>query len=267
MDFFIVTPSYNQRQFLRQTIESVLSQQGDFTVTYWVFDGNSNDGSQQLLKSFDKKLQWESKKDKGQANAINKGIKQLKLWLGQNNKNPNEVIFAYINSDDYYLPNVFQFVQKIFQQTDRKWLVGDCRIVDENGKEIQRFVRIYKQLGRFWLSRTILGVVNPIPQPGVFIRASEILKIGFFDQKLRYVMDYDYWFKVFEQSGRPLVISRVLAAFRIHSLSKGSSQFIQQFKEQHTVAQKYIQSSFLLFLQKFHNLMITFIYKVTKKNV
>lgn len=267
MDFFIVTPSYNQQQFLKQTIESVLSQQGDFKVFYWVFDGGSTDGSQKLLKSFGNKLHWQSKKDKGQAAAINKGIRQLKLWLKANHKNPNEVVFAYLNSDDYYLPGTFQFVQKLFGRTNQSWLVGDCVIVNENGAEIQSMVRRYKQFWRFWLSKSLLGVLNPIPQPGVFIKASEILKIGLFDESLRYVMDYDYWFRLLANSGRPLITSRALATFRIHSLSKGGSQFTKQFAEQLQVAKKYTRSPILLMLHWFHNALINFMYQIMKVNL
>lgn len=267
MDFFIVTPSYNQRRFLKQTAESVLSQKGDFRITYWVFDGGSTDGSQELLKFFDNKLHWQSKKDKGQTAAINKGIRQLKLWLKANHKNPHKVIFAYLNSDDYYLPGTFQFVQKLFGRTNQSWLVGDCVIVNENGAEIQTLVRRYKQFWRFWLSKQLLGVLNPVPQPGVFIKASEILKIGLFDESLRYVMDYDYWFRLFEHAGRPLVTSRALAVFRIHAFSKGSSQFGPQFSEELMVARKYILNSVLLTVHALHNVLINSVYRITKMNL
>ncbi|HCR81185.1 MAG: Glycosyl transferase family 2 [Candidatus Pacebacteria bacterium GW2011_GWB1_47_8] len=267
MDFFIVTPSFNQRRFLQQTIDSVLRQKGDFTVTYWVFDGGSTDDSQTLLKKYNRRLRWQSKKDKGQTAAINKGIKQLRVWLKKTKKNPDEVIFAYLNSDDYYLPGVFQLVAKLFARTHQTWLVGDCLIVNERGRVIQSWVRKYKQFWRFWLSPSLLGVLNPIPQPGVFIKASQMLKIGLFDESLRYVMDYDYWFRLFAQSGRPIITSRALAAFRIHSQSKGGSQFRRQFAEQQQVAKKYLANSFLLGLQVIHNMLINFLYQMMKTNL
>jgi glycosyltransferase involved in cell wall biosynthesis len=264
MDFFIVTPSYNQRRFLQQTLESVLNQKGNFKVNYWVFDGGSTDGSPALLKKLVKKLKWQSKKDNGQTDAINKGIKQLKLWLKQTKKNPTEVIFAYINSDDYYLPGAFQLVAKLFARTNQAWLVGDSLIVDENGKEIQSWVRKYKQFWRFWLSKTLLGILNPIPQPGVFIRASQILKIGLFDETLKYVMDYDYWLRLITQSGKPLVTSQPLAAFRVHAQSKGGSQFIKQFAEQFKVAKRYTRNQVILGLHRLHNALTVGMYRLLK---
>lgn len=267
MDFFIVTPSFNQRRFLSQTIDSVLNQRGDFQTTYWVFDGGSTDGSQKLLAEYGKRAQWQSKKDRGQTHAINKGIGQLKKWLKATKKDPHEVIFAYLNSDDFYLPGTFQLVQHIFKQHSDNWLVGDCVIVDEEGQKIQPWARSYKKMWRLRLSPTVLGVLNPIPQPGVFIRASEILKIGSFNERLKYVMDYDYWFRLLAQSGRPVMVNKALAAFRIHSLSKGGSQFVRQFAEQLIVARKYVHQPALLQLQKLHNLLVTAAYALTKKKI
>lgn len=266
MDFFIVTPSFNQRNFLQQTIDSVLSQRPKGKVIYWVFDGGSTDGSKELLKKYDKKIYWISKKDKGQTAAINKGVKQLELWLKKNNKNPDEVVFAYLNSDDYYLPKAFLLVEKFFSRSPHKWLVGDCEIVDELGTEIQKPIRIYKQFWRFWLSKQLLSVLNPIPQPGVFIRASEILKIGFFDERLDYVMDYDYWFRLFESAGLPIRLSSPLAAFRIHKTSKGGTQFKKQFTEQYKVAKRYAENQVILGLHWFHNLLTIISYQILKKS-
>lgn len=267
MDFFIVTPSFNQCNFLKQTIDSVLNQKVKGKIIYWLFDGGSTDGSKELLQQYDNKIYWISKKDKGQTDAINKGIKQLTLWLKKNNKDPEQVIFAYLNSDDYYLPKALSLVERFFNRSPHRWLVGDCQIVNEQGNEIHKSVRFYKQFWRFWLSKRLLAVLNPIPQPGVFIRASEILKIGFFDERLHYVMDYDYWFRLFENSGLPIRLSSPLAAFRIHQSSKGGSQFRKQFAEQLTVARRYNQNSILLAIHALHNTIAILMYQIIKLNL
>ncbi len=264
MDFFIVTPSFNQKKFLEQTIKSVIGQQTKGEVNYWVFDGGSTDGSKELLKKYDKQLNWQSKKDKGQTDAINKGVKELKNWLKKTGKDSKQVAFAYLNSDDYYLPNTFSLVEKLLARTNAQWLVGDCVIVDERNQKIHQLVRFYKQWWRFWLSKSLLGVLNPIPQPGVFIRASEILKIGSFDERLHYTMDYDYWFKLFAKSGMPLRVSTALAAFRIHGLSKGGKEFMPQFKEQYQVAQRYIKNRAILGLQRLHTTITIIFYRLIK---
>ena len=116
--FLIVTPSYNQAAFLKETIESVLSQKGEFEVVYVVIDGASSDGSVELLKSFGKKLLWLSEPDNGQTEAINKGLQLLQkkvigqaktLGFGQNTAK-HQYIVAYLNSDDYYLSGALQQV-------------------------------------------------------------------------------------------------------------------------------------------------------------
>ena len=87
--FTIVTPSYNQGRFIRQTIDSVLLQ-GYPDLDYWVIDGGSTDDTVKILKGYGKRVNWLSEKDNGQADAINKGFARAK---GE--------ILAWLNSDDY----------------------------------------------------------------------------------------------------------------------------------------------------------------------
>ena len=263
MEFVIVTPSFNQKEFLGQTIEGVISQ--PVKTHHWVFDGGSTDGSKELLEKYSNKIFFESKKDKGQADAINKGVKKLEQWLEDNKKDPKEVIFAYLNSDDYYLPNALQRVEQEFKNNDKVgWVVGDCRIVNENNEEIQKPIRLYKQFWRWFISKPVLGVLNPIPQPGVFVRSSEILKTGFFNESLTYVMDYEYWFKLFLRIGKPEVIFDAVAIFRIHQNSKGTGGFEEQFEEQYEITKKFIKNKYILALQRFHNALIIHSYKLIK---
>ena len=94
----IVTPSFNQAKFIRATIDSVLSQ--DYPdLEYFIIDGGSTDGTTEILKSYGQKIKWISEKDKGQTDAINKG---LKLSEGE--------LLAYLNSDDIYLPGALKKV-------------------------------------------------------------------------------------------------------------------------------------------------------------
>lgn len=86
----IITPSYNQGSFIKQTIDSVLNQNYQ-NLEYWVIDGGSTDKTVKILKSYGRKIKWISEKDKGQTDAINKGLKKI---TGD--------IIAFINSDDYY---------------------------------------------------------------------------------------------------------------------------------------------------------------------
>jgi len=262
MEFVIITPSYNQKKFLSKTIESVASQ--NVKVHHWVFDGGSTDGSKELLQKEGKRVFFESKKDNGQADAINKGIKKLEQWLEDNKKDPKEVIFAYLNSDDYYLPKSLQRVEQEFKNDKVGWVIGDCKIVNKNNEEIQKPIRLYKQFWRWFISKPVLGVLNPIPQPGVFIRSSEVLKNGFFDESLAYVMDYEYWFRLFLRIGKPEIIFDTVAAFRIHATSKGTGGFEEQFEEQYEITKSFIKNKILLNLQLFHNALIIHSYRILK---
>ena len=101
----IVTPSFNQGQFIEETIRSVLDQ--DYpNLEYLVIDGGSTDQTIDIIRKYETQLSyWESEKDRGQVHAINKGLARA---TGD--------IFAYINSDDIYLPGTFATVAKYFDE-------------------------------------------------------------------------------------------------------------------------------------------------------
>lgn len=262
--FGIITPSFNQVDFLPQTIKSVTTQinQLDF---YFVADGGSTDGSKQVLQKNAQQLKYVSESDKGQTNAINKGIAQMNRWLKEKKLQPQQVIFAYLNSDDYYLPGAIEHVRQQFQNHPKiSWLAGDCLIVDENGTEMQRYIRWYKKVFRILLFWPTMLVLNPLPQPTVFIRFSALQKIGNFNESLIYALDYEYWLRIWKKYGVPFVTNQTLAAFRIHNQSKGKMGFKQQFNEQLEVTQRFCQNPAWLFLQKMHNMVIVGSYKLLK---
>src|SRR5262245_54842718 len=119
----IVTPSYNQAPYLHQTIDSVLSQ-GYPNLEYIVIDGGSTDGSVDSIRRYEKHLAyWASERDRGQTHAINKGFKRA---TGE--------VHAYLNSDDYYLPETLATVARaVRMRPDVDLIHGRCRYVDEQG--------------------------------------------------------------------------------------------------------------------------------------
>ena len=98
----IITPSFNQGKFIRDTIESVLNQNYP-NLEYFIIDGGSSDNTLDVLRQNQGYLTWVSEKDNGQADAINKGIR---MSTGE--------IITFINSDDYYLPNTLFKVADLF---------------------------------------------------------------------------------------------------------------------------------------------------------
>ncbi len=265
--FFIVTPSYNQAEFLEKTIKSVISQKGDFSLEYWVLDGGSTDGSVEILERHADQLNWRSQKDEGQVDAINQGLEIMKAQLNASEINSEQTIFSYLNSDDVLEPGAFQTIAEQFKQNPEKdWLVGDARIINAQGKEIQRTIRHYKKfMRRLWLvCRNLIYLLNPIPQPATFIRASLADSIGEFNQQLDYAMDYQYWLEAFQKAGYPLIIHQPLAEFRIHASTKGTTGFRVQFEEELEVAESYCQQPLLLKLHQLHNQLVYFIYQLIK---
>ena len=121
MKISIITPSYNQAQFIERTILSVLNQ--DYKdIEYIIMDGGSTDGTVEILKKYSDHIIWKSEKDNGQSDAINKG---LKMATGD--------IVAYLNSDDTYQPGAFKEVATFFEKNpDKKWVYGKCLIINEN---------------------------------------------------------------------------------------------------------------------------------------
>ncbi len=248
----IITPSYNQGRFIQETIDSVLHQNYP-NLEYWVIDGGSTDGTVDILHSYGKKINWISEKDNGQTDAINKGLARA---TGE--------IIAYLNSDDVYLPNTLNTVAEyMLNNPTAQWLTGDYFIIDEYGKKIQSFVARYKRLLRSVLSLDLLLIMNPIIQPSTFWRTGLQQKIGLFDDKLRYCMDYDYWIRASKYAPVHVLLHH-FSLFRIHRNSKGGAQYSKQFTEEYDVASMHTRNLFVLLAHKLHAACIVGAYKLIK---
>ncbi len=247
-----MTPSYNQGEFIAETIESVLSQNYP-RLEYWVIDGASTDNTLEVLKKYRKYIHLISEKDRGQTQALNKGMRRAK----------GEVV-AYLNSDDVYLPNTLQTVGEFFSQhPNAKWLTGDYFIVDQQGKKIQSYIESYKRFLRQNPSRSTLAVANYICQPSTFWRRSLFEDVGFFNEKLRYCMDFDFWMRLWEVTP-PAVSDRHFSLFRVHTQSKGGSQYRKQFAEEHQVVCQHITNPALQTMHWLHAQAVVAAYQLLK---
>jgi glycosyltransferase involved in cell wall biosynthesis len=202
----IVTPSFNQAQFLEKTITSVLEQ--DYpSIEYLVVDGNSTDGSQAIIKKYSGRVSWwVSEPDQGQAEAINKGIKHAK----------GEII-AWLNSDDYYLPGAVTKAVAAFQnKSSFSFVYGDVLAVDADGSQINNLH--YRPMDLIDLMK-----FNIIGQPSVFIRREVLKRTGFLDPSLKYLLDHQLWLRLAQQA--PIqYLPEMLSAARFHSQSKNVAQ-------------------------------------------
>ena len=212
----IVTPSYNQGAFLAETIESVIEQQGDFSIDYIIIDGGSSDNSVEIIKKYDELLQkgewqvncqgitfrWVSEQDRGQTDALMKGFRMVR---GE--------ILAWLNSDDTYLPGALQSAIDFFHaRPDAGLVYGDADYVDTAGSLISRY-----HTEEFDLLR--LAAANIICQPAAFFRRKAFEAVGGLDGTLDFVMDYDLWIKI----GRcfPCIyVPGLRATYRLHETSK-----------------------------------------------
>ena len=200
----IVTPSYNQVQFIEETIRSVLLQ--DYpNLEYIIIDGGSTDSSVDIIRKYaDRLTYWVSEPDRGQSHAINKGFARA---TGD--------IFCWLNSDDYFEPGALGIVGRYFREHQNcHWLVGRCRIVTENKETLGYFeekFRDFNFLLRFWEGAML-------PQPSSFWR-SGILKNQTLREDLHYSMDYELWVRLAEVTD-PIIITDVLANYRMQPEAK-----------------------------------------------
>lgn len=198
----IVTPSYNQGAFLEATITSVLDQDYE-ALEYILVDGKSTDGSVEIIKKYaDRIAWWISEADRGQADAINKGLQRV-----------HGEIIAWLNSDDLYLPGAFSTVVKYFQDHPQVGLVfGDLLALDENGEQINTL-----RYGDYKLQD--LMTFRIIGQPAVFFRKDVLEKAGYLDLSYQYLLDHQLWIRM---AGVTTIqhIPQLLAAARYHAGAK-----------------------------------------------
>jgi len=174
----IITPSYNQGAFIEETILSVLHQ--DYSnIEYIVIDGGSTDNTIEVIKKYGEKIKWMSEPDRGQADAINKGLRMAK---GE--------ILAWINSDDTYNPGSLNTVVGLFSENPERVMVyGDAHFIDRDGNVKGKY-----PTEQFSLKR--LADTCFICQPTVFMRAQVFNEIGMLDTNLHTCIDYDYWIRI-----------------------------------------------------------------------
>jgi glycosyltransferase involved in cell wall biosynthesis len=224
----IVTPSYNQGQFIEETIRSVLLQ-GYPDLEYIIIDGGSTDCSVDIIKKYAERLSyWVSEPDRGQAHAINKGLGRA---TGD--------IVAYINSDDVYQPGAFTTIVEAFiSNPQARWLCSTCVSWDERLETTTTLKPRVPADPAEWLFKPS-GQPYCFPQPGVFLRMSLIDEVGRFTEDLHYSFDYEYFQRILFAGFRPMELDAIVAMFRVHQASKTASNAAGFAADDQAVADRY----------------------------
>ncbi|MCJ7735587.1 MAG: glycosyltransferase [Anaerolineales bacterium] len=230
----IVTPSFNQQQYLEQTIQSVLDQAYP-ALEYFVVDGGSKDGSIEIIKKYQDQLSgWISEPDQGQTDAINKGFARSQ---GE--------IMAWLNSDDIYLPGAIRSAVAFLQDNPEVGMVyGDTNLIDGTGRKIGDF-----NARQTSYQRLMRGGVY-IPQPAAFWRRELWNKSGPLDPAYYFAMDYDLWVR-FAKIARIQYTPQLWASFRIHGEGKTTLSDKRCWPEMRKVYQREGGGVISLFVAKY----------------
>ena len=225
----IITPSYNQGQFLEETIRSVLDQ--DYArIEYMVFDGASTDDSGDILSRYAERLTyWESVPDRGQAHAINKGLQRAE---GE--------ILGWLNADDLLIPETVSRAVRIFSSHPRVDVVyGRLKRIDATGIRVPT-----PDLPKDEITFSKASVIGEsvVNQPGSFWRRPLMDQVGLLDESLQYCLDYEYWIRMALAGAEFLRLSETVAYFRLSADSKTVSQATAMAEEQLTVLEQVLQT-------------------------
>ena len=220
----IVTPSYNQGQFIEETILSVKNQ--DYpNIEHIIMDGGSTDSSLDVIRRYDGtyNMRWTSESDEGMYHAINKG---LCLCRGD--------VLAYLNTDDRYFPwTVAVAVQALVERQDVDFIFGDMLNVSEGTNSAS--LHFYPPFRLGFIRRTdFLG------QPTVFWRRRILDQFVGFDESLKFVADCDYWMRIGAHF-RGYKVNEVLAIERNHTGAKRFAQGEKLHRELDQVRSRYIR--------------------------
>jgi len=252
----IVMPCFNCVDYIERSIRSIVEQ--DYpNIELFIKDGGSEDGTVEIIKYYARKypkvISWVSSKDKGQADAIKFGMKQLK-----------GAVLSFLNADDVYKKNSLMKVGQYFlNHPEIMWAYGKGDIISPDDKKIRSFITVYKNLWLWHFSYTNLLILNYISQMSCFWRREAAKEVGEFDESQFYVMDYDYWLRLGKKF-KAGVIPAYLGSFRIVAKSKSSKGFVQQFKDEYSVAGRYTQNPTILSLHRLHYNVVVLIYSIFK---
>ena len=202
MKVSVVTPSFNQAAFIGRTLASVAAQSG-VAFEHRVYDGGSTDGTAAVLERAGPSVRWVSERDAGQADAVNKGLREA-----------DGDVIAWINSDDVYYSGAFERVARFLEVNPEVDVVygaadhidTDDRVIEPYPVESWDFERLKER--------------SFICQPAAFFRRRVLDRHGLLDANLRYCMDYEFWLRLGRGGARFAFVPDKLAGSRLHAATK-----------------------------------------------
>lgn len=215
MKVSIITPSYNQGKFIERTLQSVASQTAPgFEIEHVVFDGGSADNTVEILERYSPPVRWITKKDKGQSDAVNQGIRAT-----------DGEIIGWLNSDDIYYPGAIARVTAYFKAHPEVDVVyGMADHIDTDDQAFESYPTESWDYER-------LKEICFICQPAVFFRRKVVENSGLLDESLNYCMDYEYWLRLGMTGLRFAYLEEKLAGSRMYAENKTLGSRIKVHRE------------------------------------
>ncbi|MBC7382469.1 MAG: glycosyltransferase [Bacteroidia bacterium] len=231
----IITPSFNQSQWLESTIQSVLAQTYP-NIEYIVIDGGSTDGSQEIIKKYaDKIAYWQTEPDGGQAQAINIGYRKSK-----------GVLLAYLNADDLLEPTAVETIIRAYEvNPEFAVYYGKCKTIDAKGNILKAGESSQVHF-RFLVKE---GMLPNIFQPACFFNKIYLNENQFVDENYKYAFDYNLLLSLSSKKSI-LFLNRDVASYRIHEDSKSNRFKIEAYKEKLAIQENFSKSDFFLWKWK-----------------